>query len=254
MTDGIFDESVAPFYDASSAERFRPEVLDPEVDFLAELAGDGPALEFAIGTGRVAIPLARCGIDVDGIELSRPMVDRLRAKPGGERIDVVIGDMATTRIDRRYGLVYLVYNTITNLLTQAAQVDCFANAAAHLRPGGVFVVEVFVPELQRLPKGEIHVPAHVADDHINIDRYDTVNQILESHHTWIQGNRATTFVTPHRYAWPAEYDLMARLAGLRLRERWADWNRSPFTAASTSHVSVWEQPGDRADGPEFRPR
>jgi SAM-dependent methyltransferase len=214
----------------------RPESVDPVVDLLAELAGGGGALELAIGTGRIALPLAARGVRVAGIDLSEPMVAQLRAKPGGADIPVTIGDIATTRAEGTYGVVYLVYNTINNLTTQDAQVACFENAARHLEPGGAFVVEVGVPDLQRLPPGERYVTFAVDDDYIGVDEYDVVGQGLISHHQ-STGSRISM---PFRYVWPSELDLMARIAGLRLRDRWADWHRSPFTAASRSHVSVWD--------------
>lgn len=239
-----FDEDVAPSYDETSRHMFDPDVLGPTVNFLADLAGDGPALELAIGTGRVGLPLTKRGIAVHGIELSEAMVGQLRTKPGSGGIDVTIGDMATTRVPGAFTLVYLVYNTITNLLTQDEQVDCFRNAAAHLIPGGCFVVEVFVPELQRLPPGETARPFHVGEHHLGFDTFDLVNQRLVSHHYWVSGDKVDVFQSPHRYVWPAELDLMAKLAGMRLRERWSDWTRSPFTAASTTNVSVWAKPSD----------
>jgi SAM-dependent methyltransferase len=241
--DGFFDERVAADYDVSSPEMFSPEVLDPAVAFLAELAGDGPALEFAIGTGRVALPLAARGVPVHGIELSRAMVYRLREKPGGADISVVIGDMATTRVDGRFSLVYLVFNSIGNLTTRDAQVACFGNAAAHLAPGGAFVIELLVPDLRRLPPGETHHVFHASDTHWGIDEYTPAVQGLVSHHfTRANDGRWDLASVPFRYAWPEELDLMAELAGLRLRERWSDWTREPFTAESRSHVSVWERP------------
>ena len=235
-------DAVAAMYDQSAPEMYTAEVLGPAVDFLADIAGDGRALEFAVGTGRVGLALSERGVEVHGIELSGPMVDQMLAKPGADRIGVTIGDMATTRVDGTFRVVYLVYNTITNLLTQRDQVDCFLNAAAHLEPGGKFVIEVFVPQLQRLPVGERFVPFDVGVGHLGIDEYDVVNQLLVSHHYWITKGQATTFDSPHRYAWPAEYDLMARIAGLTLSERWGNWDREPFTNESTSHVSVWEKP------------
>jgi SAM-dependent methyltransferase len=239
--DGIFDERIARTYDADDAEMFAPEVLGPTVAFLAELAAGRRALEFAVGTGRVALALSAHGIDVAGIEMSRAMVHEMSLKPGADRVPVTIGDMATTRVDGTFGLVYLVYNTITNLLTQDEQVACFCNAAAHLEIGGHFVIEVFVPALRRLPNGERLVAFDVSDRHVGVDEYDVVNQRLTSHHYWSAGGRAEIFDSPHRYAWPAEYDLMARIAGLTLHERWSSWRRTPFTADSTSHVSVWEK-------------
>lgn len=246
--DGVFDEDVARTYDEYDAEMFSPAVLDPTVDFLATLAGDARALEFASGTGRVTLPLSRRGVDVAGIERSRAMTRRLHAKPGGEHIAVAIGDMATTRVAGTFGLVYLVYNTISNLLTQDEQVACFANAAAHLDPGGSFVVEVGLPALRRLPPGERFVPFDVSADHLGVDEYDVVNQLLTSHHAHIGADGTQVFRSTHRYAWPAEYDLMARLAGLVLHERWADWQRTPFTSDSTSHVSVWRKPISGSEG------
>ena len=241
--DGVFDERIARTYDADDAEMFAPEVLGPTVDFLAEVAGDRRALEFAVGTGRVALALSARGVDVAGIELSRAMVRQMHVKPGAERVPVTIGDMATTRVEGTFGLVYLVFNTITNLLTQDEQVACFCNAAAHLEIGGHFVIEVFVPALRRLPIGERLVAFEVTNSHVGVDEYDVVTQALTSHHFWSSDGRAERFDSPHRYAWPAEYDLMARIAGLTLRERWSSWHRAPFTAESTSHVSVWEKTG-----------
>jgi SAM-dependent methyltransferase len=239
--DGIFEERIARTYDADGAEMFAAEVLGPTVDFLAELVGDRRALEFGVGTGRVALALSAHGVDVAGVELSRAMVQEMMLKPGADHVPVTIGDMATTRVEGTFGLVYLVFNTITNLLTQDEQVACFCNAAAHLETGGHFVIEVFVPALQRLPVGERLIAFDVSDNHVGVDEYDVVNQRLTSHHYRTSGDRAQMFDSPHRYAWPAEYDLMARIAGLTLRERWSSWRRTPFTAESTSHVSVWDK-------------
>ena len=241
MTSNVWDERVAAGYDAASSEMFDEAVVNPAVDLLAELAGDGRALEFAIGTGRVGLPLSARGVEVAGIELSQPMVDQMMRKPGAERIRVTIGDMATTRVDGTFSLVYLVFNTITNLLTQDEQVECFRNAAAHLDVGGHFVIEVGVPDLRRLQPGETYVPFDVSERHLGFDEYDVVDQRLVSHHYYIGDGRAETFDSSHRYAWPAEYDLMARIAGMTLVERWADWHRAPFTADSTSHISVWQK-------------
>lgn len=242
MAENLWDEHAAATYRATSADKYAPEVLDPTVDFLSDLAGDGPALEFAIGTGRVGIALAARGIPVHGLELSEAMVDQLRREPGGADLPVTIGDMATTRVPGEFSLVYLVFNTITNLLTQDEQVDCFGNAAAHLRPGGRFVIEVLLPDLQRLPPGQSAVPFHIGQDHLGFDEYDLLGQRLVSHHYWTDRGQIRTARSPHRYAWPAEYDLMARIAGLKLEARWADWDRSEFTAASRNHVSVWRLP------------
>ena len=240
--DGYFDERVAARYDESSAEMFSAEAVDPAVDFLADLAGDGPALEFAVGTGRIALPLAQRGVAVHGIDMSKAMVARMRAKPGGEDIGVTIGDFSTTTVDGPFTLVYLVFNTISNLTTQAAQVACFRNAAAHLQPGGCFVIEVGVPSLRLLPPGETIHAFTVTENRWGFDEYDIANQRMTSHHFEIVDGRAERFAVPFRYAFPAEYDLMAELAGMRLRERWAGWDREPFTSESRSHVSVWEKP------------
>lgn len=240
--DGYFDEPVAARYDESSAEMFAPEQVDPVVDLLVELAGGGRALELAIGTGRIAVPLAARGVPVHGIELSKAMAARLRAKPGATGIDVTIGDMTTTRVDGTFSVAYLVFNTIMNLTTMDAQVACFRNVAAHLEPGGAFVVEVMVPELQWLPPGETYRPFDISESHLGFDEYDVVNQGLISHHLSIVDGRAVQSSVPFRYAWPAELDLMALHAGLALRDRWGDWDREPFTSLSKKHVSVWEKP------------
>ena len=243
--DGYFNAAVAPTYDAACGDMNSAAVLEPMVEFLARLAGQGRALEFAIGTGRVALPLSAAGVEVHGIEMSRAMLAELAKKPGAEGINATIGDMSTARVEGSFSLVYLVYNTITNVLTQDGQVACFENAAAHLEPGGHFVIEVFIPSLRKLPIGESFIPFDVSDGHLGIDEYDTVNQLLTSHHYWIANGRAELFHSPHRYAWPAEYDLMARIAGLTLDQRWANWQRDPFTAESTSHISVWRKRAQR---------
>ena len=237
-----FDEEIAASYDDDS-DRFAPELLETTTGFLAGLAGDGRALELAIGTGRVAVPLAERGVAVSGIELSPYMLARLRAKPGAAGIEAVEGDMTTTRLEGEFSLVYLVYNTITNLTSQDDQVACFENAARHLAPGGCFVVEVFVPILRLLPPGSNrHVFADEPDYHA-YDVYDFANQIEWSHHLSLREDGTyRRSAAPYRYAFPGEFDLMARIAGLRLRERWADWKRSPFTGESEQHVSVWEKP------------
>ena len=218
------------------------DVVDPAVGFLAELAGHGQALELGIGTGRIALPLAGRGVPVHGIDLSRAMVARLRDKPGGDAIGVTIGDFATTTVDGRFSLAYLVFNTIMNLTTQDAQVACFRNAAAHLQPGGCFVIEVMVPELRKLPAGQDAVPFQISPGRWAFDRYDTATQAMSSNYVEISGGRGEYRSIPFRYVWPAELDLMARLAGMRLRERWAGWTREPFTSDSREHVSVWEKP------------
>ncbi|HEY6709248.1 MAG TPA: class I SAM-dependent methyltransferase [Actinomycetota bacterium] len=249
MPENYFGEGVAERYDESSAEMFHPAVVGPVVDFLAGLAGDGAALEFGIGTGRIAIPLSRRGVAVHGIDLSPQMVAELRAKPGTEGIGVTVGDFATTRVEGRFSLAYLVFNTIGNLTTQDGQVACFQNAAAHLEPGGRFVIEVGVPDLQRLPPGETIRPFAVTPTHLGFDEYDVASQGLISHHyTVVDDGHLELMSVPFRYAWPAELDLMARLAGMTLEERWSGWRREPFTSDSTRHVSIWRKPAAPAQG------
>ena len=240
--DGYFDERVAARYDESAAEIFDPAVVDPVVELLVELAGSGRALELGIGTGRIALPLAQRGVAVHGIELSKAMVARLRAKPGGADIGVTIGDFATTTADGTFSVAYLVFNTISNLTTQAAQVACFRNVAAHLEPGGCFLIEVVVPDLQRLPPGGTILPLYVSKTRWGFDEYDVASQGLTSHHFEVVDGRVERVSIPFRYAWPSELDLMAELAGLRLRGRWSGWKREPFTSDSRKHVSVWEKP------------
>lgn len=243
----LWDDDTAERYDELSAEMFAPEVLDPAVDFLAALAGAGPALEFAIGTGRVAVPLAARGVRVSGIELSQPMVDRLRRKVSADEVPVVLGDMATATAAGSFALVYVVWNSIGNLRTQEEQVQCFQNAARHLAPGGRFVVELWVPGIRRFPPGQAAVPFEVTDRHVGFDTYDMVSQRGTSHHYWRQDDGSTRYgASNFRYIWPAECDLMARLAGLELEQRVADWHGAPFTSDSESHVSVWRKP--RAEG------
>jgi SAM-dependent methyltransferase len=240
MPENHFGERVAARYD-DDVEIFDPSVVDPVVDFLAGLAGDGAALELGIGTGRIALPLARRGVRVSGIDLSEEMVARLRAKPGSEDIAVTIGDFATSRVDGTFSVAYLVFNTIGNLTTQAAQVACFRNVAAHLGPGGCFVIELLIPDLRRLPPGDTMRVFHASETHWGIDEYDVANQGLTSHHFTLVEGRFELVSMPFRYVWPSELDLMAELAGMTLRERFGGWNREPFTAESTKHVSVWEK-------------
>jgi hypothetical protein len=236
-----FDERVARSYDDDSTDMFAPAVISRTVDFLAGLAGDGAALEFAVGTGRVALPLSERGVRVAGIDLSPDMLAQLAKKPGAERVATAQGDFTSTRVEGRFRLVYLVYNTIQNVTTQDAQVECFCNAAAHLEPGGCFVVEVGVPQLRRLPPGETVQVFTFTPTRVGFDELDVAQQLGVSHHIWL-GDEPRHFSMPWRFAWPAELDLMARIAGLRLRERWADWGRAPFTSESVNHVSVWEKP------------
>jgi SAM-dependent methyltransferase len=239
----IWDVDAAQRYDTPGVGMFAPEVLGPTVDRLVEYAGNGRALEFAIGTGRVAVPLAERGVPVTGIELSSPMIDQLRGKVDEERIPVVVGDMATARAPGEYTLVYLVFNTISNLLTQAEQVACFQNAERHLTPGGRFVIELWVPELRKLPPGQHATVWQSEPGYIGLDTYDVVQQQIVSHHFHFDGGKqAQLFRSPHRYIWPAELDLMARLAGFQLENRHADWAGTAFTAESRSHVSVYRIP------------
>jgi SAM-dependent methyltransferase len=242
VPNDVFDERIAARYEQLWPESFDPAVVDPAVDLLAALAGEGPVLEFGIGTGRIALPLSRRGLRVRGIELSAAMVARLRAQPGADVVGVTVGDFATTRFDGTFTLVYLVRNTITNLTTQDEQVACFENAADHLGPGGCFVVENAIPALQRLPVGERMRVFQSTSTHVGVEEYDPATQIAISHHWWVLDGQLETLSSPHRYLWPGELDLMARLAGLTLRDRWADWSRAPFTGDSPSHVSVWEKP------------
>jgi SAM-dependent methyltransferase len=237
-----FDAWVAQRYEVLWPELFDPDVLHPTVDFLADLAGAGSALEFGIGTGRVALPLSRRGIRVHGIELSAAMLERMRAQPGADAIGVTHGDFATAHVDETFALVYLVRNTITNLITQDEQIEVFRNAAAHLEPGGCFVIENYIPALQRLPPGETTRVFKATPTHLGFEQYDLTAQIAVSHHYWQIDGEILTRSTPHRYAWPSELDLMARLAGLTLHERVADWHRAPFTSDSQSHISVWQKP------------
>jgi SAM-dependent methyltransferase len=243
MTENHFGAEAAARYDQSATDEFDPAVIERTVDVLAELAGDGAALELAVGTGRLALPLAARGVSVSGIELSPDMIERLRAKDPGGQVTVMQGDMTSARVAKSFRLVYLVFNTIGNVETQERQVGCFRTAAAHLEPGGTFVVEVGVPDLRRLPPGEdARVFAH-APGYVGYDRYvDLVGQRAVSHHFVAEGSDVHEFRTPFRYVWPSELDLMAQLAGLTLAHRWTDWDRSPFSGESAKHVSVWQVP------------
>lgn len=243
MPEDYFGEEIAANYDESNADWFRYDALDPTVDFLAELAGDGAALELGIGTGRVALPLAAKGVSVHGIDLSTAMVARLRAKPGGEAIAVTIGDFATTRVPGKFSLVYLVFSTITNLTTQDEQAACFANVAGHVEQGGRFVIETGFPARYLRQPGETFLPFTVTPTRLGFDEYDVVTQTSTSHHYRVADGELAVWSSSHRYVWPSELDLMARHAGLELRERWSTWTREPFTATSPAHVSVWEKTG-----------
>jgi SAM-dependent methyltransferase len=242
VPENIFIGSVAEGYDRDSPEMFARGVLDATVGFLIDAARGGSAMEFGVGTGRIALPLSQEGVSVHGIDISPAMVAQLRTKPGSDAIGLTIGDFATTRVAGTFSLVYLVYNTIGNLTSQEEQIACFRNAAAHLAPGGRFVIELGVPDLRRFPPGARAQPFEVSATHLGFDTMDTATQQGVSHHYLIDGDRVTRFECPYRYAWPSELDLMARLAELGLRERWADWDRSPFTAESRKHISVWERP------------
>jgi SAM-dependent methyltransferase len=240
--DGYFGERVAASYDDPSGSVFQPEAVDPAVSLMADLAGSGRALELAIGTGRIGLPLSQRGVPVHGIELSRAMVARLRAKPGGDAIPVTIGDMATARVDGAFTVAYLVFNTINNLTTQEAQVACFRNVAAHLAPGGSFVIETNVPHLRELPPGQDILAYRAGPGQIVSYTFDHASQRYSGHYAEFTDGTAEYRTIPFRYAWPSELDLMAQLAGLRLRDRWSGWNREPFTTDSRSHVSVWQKP------------
>lgn len=234
-----FDGQIAENYDLAP-DIFDPAVVDPVVSFLADLAGGSAALELGIGTGRIALPLSRRGVRVHGIELSPAMVARLRTKPEAENIAVTIGDFASTQVEGTFRLAYLVYNTITNLTTQDEQVECFCNVARHLKPGGLFVIELEVPQLQRLPPGETVRAFTVDPPHLGFDEIDVATQQGVSHHYWVAGGQGVVHSMPYRFVWPSELDLMARIAGMTLRQRWGNWNREPFTANSRKHISVWE--------------
>ncbi len=246
-----WDREIAEVYDRVYAGIFAPSVLDPMTRVLADLAGDGRALEFAIGTGRVALPLSDLGVEVHGLELSAPMADQLRAKPGADGIPVTIGDMTGARVaGGPFRLVYLVANTIMNVTTQEGQIAVFANAAAHLQDGGCFVLDVIVPQLRRVPPGESGWVFRMQPDHVGIETFDDVaGQIAWSHHWMKVDGRLVRHSAPYRYVWPSELDLMAKLAGFRLRERWDGWDRSPFTSDSGRQVAVYELSGDRVGGP-----
>ena len=238
--DTIFDADIAATYDTDHG-RTDPAVIAATVGTLSQLAAEGPALEFAIGTGRIALPLRATGVPVSGIEISQAMVDQMRAKPDGNAIDVFIGDMCTAQVPGAFSLVFLVFNTIDNLTSQSAQLACFENAARHLAPGGRFVIETQVPPLTRLSPGETRLAFARSDRHWGIDEFDLTTQSYTSHHLWMTENGSKRLSVPFRYVWPSELDLMARIAGMRLEHRWADWSQRSFTAEAGFHVSVWRK-------------
>lgn len=240
---GYFGEGIAEHYDDDVSDAFDTAVVETAVDVLVNLSDGGRALEFGVGTGRIALPLAARGVPVHGVDLSPAMIRRLKEKPGADRVSTTIGDFATALAPGEFSLVYLVFNTIMNITSQAGQVACFRNAARHLVPGGRFAVEVMVPELRRLPPGERVRPFKLADDSIGFDEYDTATQTLVSHHIRFDGGKARRRSIPFRYVWPSELDLMAEIAGMELEYRWGDFRREPFTGESRSHVSVWRRPG-----------
>lgn len=240
-SDGYFNEIVASTYDYD-VDSFNPEAVDPVVNFLAELANGGSALEFGIGTGRIALPLAMKGVEVHGIDISNAMLTKLAQKTGGDRIPVTQGDFATTLCGKSFSLVYLIFNTIMNLKTQDEQVKCFQNAASHLNPGGNFVIEVMVPALQLIPFGEKNYVFDLCEDHWGVDTYDVVSQSVESHHVRVRNQKLEMSSIPFRYVWASELDLMAKIANLKLKARWGSWKKEPFTNTSRYHVSVWEKP------------
>jgi SAM-dependent methyltransferase len=241
MAESHFDDWVAQRYEQLWPELFDTSMVESAVSFLADLADGGPALELGIGTGRIALPLAQRGVAVHGIELSLAMVARLQARPGAAAIGVTVGDFASTTVSATFRLVYLLRTTITNLTTQDEQVACFRNVAAQLEPGGLFVIENYIPALQRLPPGETVRVFTRTPTHVGFEEYDVAAQVATSHHYWVIDEELKTFSSLHRYLWPAELDLMARLAGMTLRERWSDWHRAPFTSESRNHISVWEK-------------
>lgn len=243
MNPSTYGDRMAEVYDEIHAHLSAPEVVGPIADALADLAGDGPALELGIGTGRVALPLAGRGVAVHGLDASEAMVAKLREKPGGSAIPVTIGDFAQVGVEGRYSLVYVVFNTLFALTTQEAQIDCFRNVARRLDDGGVFVVEAFVPDPTRFDRGQRISAGLVETDRVslNLERHDPAAQTVASSFVYITEEGVRLYPVALRYAWPSELDLMAQLAGMRLRHRWSGWDRAPFTAASPAHVSVYER-------------
>ena len=241
MTKNYFGKGVAETYDSDDPVAFDPGVIEPAVDFLAALAAGGRTLELGIGTGRIALPLSQRGVPIHGIDSSPEMIERLQAKQGSEAIEVTIGDFSTTEVEGTFKLAYLLFNTITNLTSQMAQIQCFRNVAEHLETGGCFVIETFIPELRVLPPGVTVRALHLSTDQLDFDEYDVASQGLISHHYKRIDGALKGVSIPFRYVWPSELDLMAELAGLKLSGRWEWWNKKPFTSDSGSHVSVWEK-------------
>ena len=248
--DFFLDEQIAQHYDASSTDMFDPALLGPTVDLLACLADGGSrsALELGIGTGRVALPLAARGVRVAGIEVSEPMLRELRRKPGAEAIDVEVGSFRTCRLDRRFRIVFGIYNVFTTFTTQDEQVAAFANAADHVEDGGYLVAECWIPDLQRLAPGDRLRAFEVSSTHIGVDEYEPADQRCTSHHLLFDGDRVIARgASHHRWLWPSELDLMARLAGLERHERLATWSGDAFTSESRNCISIFRKP-DRAAG------
>jgi SAM-dependent methyltransferase len=246
MGSVMWGREIAEVYDETYASKFESTAIARTLDVLVELAGDGPVLEFAVGTGRVALPLSARGVSVHGIELSPYMTEQMRRKPGADAVPVTTGDMINTTVHGPFSLVYLVANTIMNVTTQDEQRAVFVNAAAHLVSGGCFVIELVVPQLRRLPPGELGRVFTLEPDHVGLETFDdVVDQISWSHHWMAVEGRLVRHSAPYRYIWPAELELMAKMAGFRLRDRWADWNRSPFTSHSASQVVVFEKHAPR---------
>ena len=241
MPQNQFVGPVAEGYDATSTEMYAPALVEATVSFLAAEASGGNALEFGIGTGRIALPLSERGIEVHGIDISADMIEQLRRKPGGEAITTTVGDFAETVVGGEFSLVYVVYNSICNLLDQSEWVQAFRNAARHLRAGGRFVMELFIPDLRRFPPGAAAITVDFTRHHVGFDTLDLATQRGVSHHFFITDGKVDHLDGEFRYAWPAELDLMAEIAGMTLLERWADWDHSPFTSESLSHISVWER-------------
>jgi SAM-dependent methyltransferase len=241
VPQNLFTGRVAEGYDLGSPEMYEPALLTATAAFLSAEARGGRALEFGIGTGRVALALSQLGVPVSGIDISADMIDQLHRKPASAPIETAVGDFATTVVAGEFSLVYVVFNSITNLLEQSEWVQAFRNAARHLGPAGRFVMELEVPDLRRFPPGSVARPFEVGPRHLGFDTLDLASQQGVSHHYYFVEDQVGRFDSPFRYAWPAEVDLMAEMASMKLRDRFADWDRSPFTGDSRKHISVWER-------------